>query len=711
MEYIALLLLEQALMQWIMEDMDGVGGLTSSSTGGSSTGGVPPPTSTRRKWMEVGGPYNAFLIRVSSNYDPIHDCAENTSHKETTNGIPMIQQLALPPPLPNVYHHQQQTSFQRCWLHRMADRFHIRREHGVYGNNDVNSTHPENTSHNNNNNNKNNSNNSLLPYRTLRLFTTPQTTIPVLTLQEYYTTTVLPALQHPSHFVQQIPPPERYVVEATTHPNEKDTTRTIPTSTNISSSLSVSVVETMVTALSVAPTNSSTDEVTHLDTNPNNNNSNNSNNDYDNNDESVGPVVPPPAPMKIMKRASSSSLLSGNMNNNKPSMPPQTGSNSNNPDPNNNGSTPTMSSLDSAYEEKERAYAEARARIFQEDQEAANQNNNNIGVVHENEYRHKHPNYDEAMTVRDDHSETISQENSSSVIQPPPPPTTTTTTSDMKNDPNSVDDSNDNYNPQPPAAPTASTTMRAVYRNRFQEEADPDFQRNRTYSNHAQYIQQHQYMAMTMMMNQGQSYAPPMPYNNNMALPLPHPQQMMMYPTATIAMPSSGVSLHPVVSPTNATETTSSATAASAAAPTFANVVSSNVHHSSSMVATMYPNLRSVAQPIYNHPSNPHHPIPVTQQYPSYDPQYHYPPATDTASTPKQQQSVEDWQLTPRSGGGDINGKNNDVSTTIPITSQLNDTGNSNQHEYHHGDTTGTKLPTLKAAAQEFIPHRPPSQP
>lgn len=270
----ALLLLEQALIQWIMEDMDGVGGLTTSSTGG-----VPPPTSTRRKWMEVGGPYNAFLIRVSSKHDPIHDRAENTSHKETTNGIPMIQQLALPPPLPNVYHHQQQTSFQRCWLHRMADRFHIRREHGVYGNNDVNSTHPENTSHNNNN-----SRNSLLPYRTLRLITTPQTTIPVLTLQEYYTTTVLPALQHPPHFVQQMPPPERYVVEATNqthhegHTNEKDTPITIPTSTNDASSSSVTVMETMMTALSNAPTttttNSNTDEVTHLDTNPNSNNNN-----------------------------------------------------------------------------------------------------------------------------------------------------------------------------------------------------------------------------------------------------------------------------------------------------------------------------------------------------------------------------------------------------------------------------------------------------
>ena len=600
-----------------------------------------------------------------------------------------MKQLSLPPSLnPNAYHHQQQTSFQRCWLHRIADRFHIRREPGVYGNPQPippaqptsvqhlwNANHGDTCTaaaagHASTTGSSNMSDGSSimlqqqsLPFKTLRLLTTPHTTMPSLTLQEYYNTTVLPALQQQQQLMmmsQHAPSgdPSYETMDGTTNVTTIDHTQNNQKSNETST---VAVETMMMTSLSIAPTTTPTDD--------------------SGNPESVIPT--PPAPMKIMKRTSSSSKLP-NQKGNKPMTTLQQqpsnlslnsggggdGGGSSNNSVNNDSNTtgPTMSLLDSAYEEKERAYAEARARIFQEDHPQQNpeiNTVNNDGVVNDNHTSHE-------ATFGPDHSEAgrlAPQSSSSSLLQ-------------QSDDKNCTDDSNDFYYQQQQQQQTSaasSSTMRAVYRNRFQEEADPDFQRNHAYHNHhphfvQQQQQQQQYMAMMMAMNHpGQAHPASLQFNHasNNAIPqpsLPHaPQPLMM------------MTVPPQTSPTNTTTGTPSSYA-TAATRSFANVVNSQPLPASAPETYNHnlPNIHPYQQ------QQPHIQMSM-QQYPPYH-QYHYPMTAGTDSTTQRQQPLDEWH--------DSSATNNDDNVV-----KVND----NTNGFDQVDQQAA-LPKLKAAAQEFVP-------
>lgn len=272
---------------------------------------------TTTGWMEVGGPYNSVILYASSSKASDKPNAAETSDAmnppnpvESSNinpGDVSIPRLPQPPPPPQ-YTFQQQTTFQRCVLHRLADRFNIIREPGR------SSCHTSNM---------------------LRLIKMPNTYIPKMSLAEYYHKYIVPA--------QSI----EDTGEGATDPTE-----------GLMASMSL-------------------------------------------NDGDPDLGVDPPTPLKIMKRASSQSSSKKSKDQDLKKSASITGS-----------------TLDSNFEDKERAYAEARARIFQESEAATG------SVEPENDVTNNEPD-----------QRWISEE---AAIDP---------------------------------------QSKAVYRNRYQEVADPDFQR------------------------------------------------------------------------------------------------------------------------------------------------------------------------------------------------------------------------------------------
>jgi SUZ domain len=277
---------------------------------------------TTTGWMEVGGPYNSVILYASSstssenltNTTETNDSRisrspnAETSHQVVSNNTHATSnpRMSQPPPQPQ-YTFQQQTTFQRCVLHRLADRFNIIREPGR------SSCHTSNM---------------------LRLIKMPNTCIPKISLAEYYHKYIVSSQSNED------------VGEGTTDPTE-----------GLMASMSLSEVDPE--------------------------------------------GLDPPTPLKIMKRTSS-----------------QSSSKKHKEQDLKMSASSASSTLDSNYEDKERAYAEARARIFQDSEASA------VTVDPENDAAN--PDTDQRWMA----------------------------------DESAVD-------PQ----------SKAVYRNRYQEVADPDFQR------------------------------------------------------------------------------------------------------------------------------------------------------------------------------------------------------------------------------------------
>jgi SUZ domain len=278
---------------------------------------------TTTGWMEVGGPYNSVILYASSSTSSENPTAteandsrnyrspsaETSNQVDSNNTHEMSNPRISQPPPPPQYHYQQQTTFQRCVLHRLADRFNIIREPGR------SSCHTSNM---------------------LRLIKMPNTCIPKMSLAEYYHKCIVPSQSNEK------------VGEGIGDPTE-----------GLLASMSLS----------------------------------------EGDPEGLDP--PTQQPLKIMKRASSHSSAGKPMDQGVKKS-----------------ASSTASTLDSNYEDKERAYAEARARIFQDNERTM------MTADAENNVSNNDP--DQRWTMEE------------SAVDP---------------------------------------QSKAVYRNRYQEVADPDFQR------------------------------------------------------------------------------------------------------------------------------------------------------------------------------------------------------------------------------------------